>query len=161
MNRRSRRTWLRLALAGGLTIGGLAIGSVPAIAEPAGPETALTGQTSQGFPSYFRISSNGKTIDIGHIALQLTCVSGAEMALPNFVSHLRIGPSGRVHIAANFPPAALSGGGTYTETDSFLAHVNRKRTRIIGVWRVRLAYAFPDGTTDRCDSGPVRFSDVH
>jgi len=167
MNARSRTShagwWRRLALATALTVGvlgTLALQSMPAEAAPVGPETALTGLTSQGFPSYFRISPNGMRIDNGEIALGMTCISGALVTLPDFVSHLRISPSGRVHIAANIPPTSLSGGGTYSGTDSMSATVNRKRTQVTGVWRLQLSYTFADGTTDQCDSGPVRFSDV-
>jgi hypothetical protein len=159
----SRRPWLRLALASVLTVGAyvtLLLQSVPAQAAPVGLETSLTGLTSQGFPSYFRISPNGKMIDNGQIALGMSCISGAQVTLPDFVSHLRIGPSGRVHIAVNVPPTSLSGGGTYSGTDSVFATVNRKRSQVAGVWRLQLSYTFTDGTTDQCDSGPVRFVDI-
>ena len=54
----------------------------------------------------------------------------------------------------------MVGGGTYSGTDSMSARLNRERTRITGVWRLQLSYTFADGTTDQCDSGPVRFTDV-
>jgi hypothetical protein len=163
MRARNRRWWFRLAMASGLTVGALgslALQSAPAQAAPVGPDTALTGLTSQGFPSYFRISPNGKRLDVGQIALGMTCISGAQVTLPDFVSHLRISPSGRVHFAVDLPATSLSGGGTYSGTDSMYATMNRKRTQVTGVWRLQLSYAFSDGTTDQCDSGPVRFVDT-
>jgi hypothetical protein len=111
MNARSRTShagwWRRLALATGLTVGALALQTMPAEAAPVGPETALTGLTSQGFPSYFRISPNGKAVQASVIALGMSCASGASFATPD-----------------------------------------------------QLSYTFADGTSDQCDSGPVRFSDV-
>jgi hypothetical protein len=164
MNARTRMGhagwWLRLALASGLAVGALALHSVPAQAAPPGPETVLTGLTSQGFPSYFRISPNGKTIDTGRIALQMNCVSGAVLTFPDVFTHLRINASGRAHDTVNVPVTGLVGGGTYSGTDSMSAKLNGKRTRITGVWRLQVSYTFEDGTTDQCDSGSVRFTDV-
>ncbi len=164
MTARSRRSqarcWLRLALASGLAIGALALHGVPAEAAPVGPETVLTGQTSQGFPSYFRISPSGRTVDTDRIALRMSCVSGAVLTVPDFFTHLRISATGRTHIIVNVPVTGLVGGGTYSGTDAMNARLNRKRTRITGVWQLHLSYTFSDGTADQCDSGPVRFTDV-
>ncbi len=164
MNARTRaghaRWWIRLTLASGLAAGALAVHGAPAQAAPMSPETVMTGLTSQGFPSYFRLSPNGKTVDNGQIALQMTCVSGNVLTLPDFVSHLRINATGHMHFTVNVPTSPLSGGGTYSGTDSLSAKVNHKRTQLTGVWRLQLSYTFADGTTDQCDSGPVRFTDV-
>ena len=154
------RRWLWLTLASGVTIWALVLQAGPADAAPIGHDTALTGLTSQGFPSYFKISPNGKTVDQGHIALGLSCVSGDQLTFPDFVTHLRIDPGGRVQAGVVLPTTSVSGGGTYSGTDSMSAKVNRKRTQLTGVWRLQLSYAFPDGTTDQCDSGPVRFVDT-
>jgi hypothetical protein len=155
------RWWPRLALASGLTIGAFALSSVPAQAAPSGPTTLLAGNTSQAYPSYFRIAAAGKSVVVGAIALNVSCGSGATFSTPDAVTHLRIGPGGSVHAQFTFPPTALSsGGGTYTGTDSMSATFNRKRTRVTGVWEMQLSYTFADGTTDQCESGPVRFTDV-
>ena len=167
MNARRRtghaRWWLRLALASGLTAGALAtmaLGSVPAQAAPMGPATVLVGVTTQSYPSFFRISPNGRTVKASVIALGLTCASGATFAVPDEFTHVRIGPTG--HLAAEFslPPTAMSGGGTYSGTDSMSAKLNRRRTQVSGVWQLQLFFTFPDGTTDQCDSGPVHFTDT-
>ena len=60
----------------------------------------------------------------------------------------------------SLPPTAVSGGGTYSGTDSMTAKLNRKRTQVTGVWELQLFYTFADGTTDQCDSGPVQFTDT-
>lgn len=154
------RRWIRLALASGLAAGALALHGAPADAAPLGPETVMTGPTSQGFPSYFRISPNGKIVDDGRIALQLNCTSGAVLTFPDFVPHIRITAAGRTHFAVTMPATGLVGGGTYSGTDAMSARLNRKRTRITGVWELQVSYTFADGTTDQCFSGRVRFTDV-
>ena len=159
MNARSQR-WLRLALASGLTVGVLALQSAPAEAAPVGPTTVLAGVTTQAYPSFFRISANGKTVQAGVIALGVSCRSGATFATPDEFAHVRIGPNGNLHAGYSVPPTAISGGGTYTGTDSMSAKLNRKRTQVTGVWELQLSYTFADGTTDQCDSGPVRFIDT-
>ena len=54
MNARSRtghaRWWLRLALASGLTVGALALQSVPADAAPVGPDDGAGGPDLTGIP---------------------------------------------------------------------------------------------------------------
>jgi hypothetical protein len=164
MNARSRtghaRWWLRLALASGLTVGALALQSVPADAAPVGPTTVLVGVTTQSYPSFFRISANGKTVKASVIALGLTCASGATFAVPDEFTHVRIGPTGHLAAEISVPPTAISSGGTLSGTDSMSAKLNRRRTQVTGVWELQLFYTFPDGTTDQCDSGPVRFTDT-
>lgn len=164
MNARSRTGhaswWLRLALASGLTVGVLALQSLPAEAAPISPSTVLVGVTTQSYPSFFRISANGKTVKASVIALGLTCASGARFAVPDEFTHVHIGPTGHLAAEFSFPPTVISGGGTYTGTDSMSAKLNRQRTEVTGVWELQLFYTFADGTTDQCDSGPVRFVDT-
>ena len=165
MNARSRaghaRWWLRLALASGLTVGAFALHSLPADAAPSGRQTVLAGLTSQGFPSYFRISPNGRTVEAGRDRAE------HERARPAPSSCSRTRTSGsRSRAAASCartsrrPPTPVSGGGTYSGTDSLSAKLNRQRTQLTGTWRLQLTYISPTGQTDQCDSGLVRFTDV-
>jgi hypothetical protein len=155
------RTWRgRLALASLVILAALAFHVVPADASPVGPETVLAGGTSQGLPSFFKITTNGRTVNIGAIALQMSCASGASFAAPDTVGHIHIGPNGNLHSDVNIPPTSLSGGGTYSGTDVMTAFTNRKRSRVVGVWQLSLSYTFTDGTSDHCNSGPVRFADI-
>jgi hypothetical protein len=164
MNARSRtghaRWWLRLALASGLTAGVLALGTAPVQAAPGGPTTVLVGVTTQSYPSFFRISANGKTVKASVIALGLTCTSGAAFAVPDEFTRVPIGPTGHLAAEVSLPPTAVSGGGTYSGTDAMSAKLNRRRTQVTGVWELQLFYTFADGTTDQCDSGPVHFTDT-
>jgi len=166
MNTRSRMRhagwWLRLGLLSGLTagaLGTLALHSAPAEAAPAGSTTVLVGVTTQSYPSFVRISANGKSVQLTVIALSLNCTSGATFATPDAFKHIRISPNGNVHARVNVPPTAGSNGVSFSGTDSMSAKLNRNRMQIAGVWELRLSYTFPNGTTDQCDSGPVRFVD--
>lgn len=154
------RRWLGLAVASLLTVGALALQSVPAEAAPVGPDTVLAGLTTQSYPSFFRISADGKIVQAGVIALRMNCTSGATFAIPDKFAHVRIGPNGNLHAGFSVPPTTLSGGGTYSGTDSMSAKANRLRTQVTGTWRLQLSYVFANGTTDQCDSGPVRFTDI-
>jgi hypothetical protein len=164
MNGHSRmghaRWWLGLVLASGLSMGAFALQSGPAEAAPVATPGALVGVTTQAYPSFFRISPNGKTLQTGVIALGMSCTSGGTFTTPDDFGHIRIAPNGKLHAGISIPPTAISGGGTYSGTDSMSAQLNRKRTEITGVWELQLSYTFADGTTDQCDSGPVRFADT-
>ena len=76
--------------------------------------------------------------------------------------HLRINASGKLRTDfARAPMTGLVGGGTYSGTDSMSATLNRQADaadRACGGCRCPITFA--DGTTDQCDSGPVRFTDV-
>jgi FlaG/FlaF family flagellin (archaellin) len=154
--------WLRIALASGLTAGALgmlALHSAPAEAAPAGSTTVLVGITTQSYPSFFRIAANGKSVQVTVIALSLNCTSGATFATPDAFKHVRISPNGNLQARVNIPPTAGSSGATFSGTDSMSAKLNRNRMQVAGVWELRLSYTFTNGTTDQCDSGPVRFVD--
>ena len=154
--------WVRLALASGLTagtLGTLALQSAPAEAAPAGSTTVLVGVTTQSYPSFVRISANGKSVQATVIALSLNCTSGATFATPDAFKRVRISPNGNLQARVKIPPTAGSSGVTFSGTDSMSAKLNRNRTQITGVWELRLSYTFANGTTDQCDSGPVRFVD--
>lgn len=153
-----RRWWLRLLAAGVLAVGALVFGSVPADAASLGP-TTLAGLSSQGFPSFFEISKNGRTLKLGAIALGMTCGSGDEFVFTDRDVRVPITRSGKLRADFAQAPTPASGGGTVGGTDSLNATLNPQRTELTGTWRVQQTYISPAGETEQCDSGPVRFSD--
>lgn len=154
----NRRWWLRLAVTGLLTGGAFALQSVPADAAPVGP-TTLAGLTTQGFPSFFVVSSNGRTLSLGAIAMGMTCSSGDEFVFADRDLRVPIARSGKLHADFAQAPTSASGGGTVGGTDSLNATLNRQRTELTGTWRVQQTYISQTGQVDQCDSGPVRFID--
>ena len=154
-----RRWWLRLALAGLVIVGALAFHIVPAEAAPVGP-TTLAGLSSQGFPSFFEISANGRMLKVGAIALGMTCASGDEFVFSDRDVRVPITRSGKLRADFAQAPTPVSGGETEGGTDSLTATINPQRTRLNGTWRVQETYISQTGQTDPCDRGPVRFTDL-
>jgi hypothetical protein len=118
----------------------------------------LAGLTSQNYPTFFKVSANGRSLAVGAIALDMTCTSGAEFVLEDAVVRTRIARGGALHVGFALPPTAGSNGATYTATDSLRAHLNGKHSQLTGVWQLQVDYSFTNGMSDRCDSGPVRFA---
>ncbi|HTT27999.1 MAG TPA: hypothetical protein VMG37_06290 [Solirubrobacteraceae bacterium] len=145
-------------MAGVLAVGALVFHSVPADAAPLGP-TTLAGLSSQGFPSFFEISNNGRTLKLGAIALGMTCASGDEFVFTDRDVRVPITRSGKLHADFAQAPTPASGGGTVGGTDSLNATLNPQRTELTGTWRVQQTYISSTGQTDQCDSGPVRLID--
>ena len=101
-----RKWWLRLVLASGLTLGALVLQSVPAEAAPIGPTTVLAGLSSQGYPSFFEISGNGRTLKLGAMAVGMTCASGDEFVFTDRDVRIPIthGAASFVRISPRHPP---------------------------------------------------------
>ncbi len=170
------RRWFRFVLAGALIVGShlLHVGSAEAASthlRPLGTATVATatgatggtvlgGFTSQSYPSFVKISANGRMLEVGAIALNMTCTSGAQFVLSDGFVRIPIGPKGHLHRTRSEPPTSGPDGDTYSVTDSLHASLNRTRTELSGVWDLRVQYSFTNGMSDLCDSGPVRFIDV-
>ena len=152
--------WLRLVLASGLMLGALVLQSVPAEAAPIGPTTVLAGLSSQGYPSFFEISGNGRTLKLGAIAMNMTCSSGDQFVVPDRdvripITHGRQAPRGLRAGADPVLGRRVRGG-----TDTLNASSIPQHTKLTGTWRLEQTYISPSGQTDQCDSGPVQFTDV-
>jgi hypothetical protein len=164
MNVRSRaghaRWWLRLALASGLTVGVFALHSLPADAAPSGSQTVLAGLSSQGYPSFFEISSNARTLRLGAIALDIKCTSGTEFVLEDQDVRIPITRSGKLRADFAQAPTPVSGGSTVGGVDSLNATLNRQDTKLTGTWRLQQTIISASGQTDQCDSGLVQFRDL-
>jgi hypothetical protein len=171
-----RARWLRVGLAVAATIVVHALGGGSAQAATIGmgsvgtqriatardaaatPGIVLVGFTSQHLPSFFKVADAGRSLTVGAIALGLTCTSGAQFVVPDALGRIRIRPNGRLHDAVAVPPTAGSNGETVSATDSLTARLNGRHSQLSGIWRLRMNFSFTNGMSDRCDSGPVRFS---
>ena len=47
---------------------------------------------------------------------------------------------------------------TYSGMDSVTARLGRRHTHVSGTWELKVNYSYTNGMSDRCDSGPVRFT---
>jgi hypothetical protein len=162
-NRRRWSVWLRLAsvamlIAGHALEGSARAATIGAIDAPPPSAIVLAGFTSQQFPVFFKVGGDGRTLTLAGIALNMTCTSGAQFVLQDDFARVPIGPSGRLHGRYAQAPTSGSDGATVSATDALSAHLNRRHTQLSGVWQLSAHYAFTDGTSDDCSSGPVRFT---
>ena len=154
------RRWLWLTLASGVTIGALVLQTGPADAAPTGPTTVLAGLSSQGYPSFFEISGNGRTLKLGAMAVGMTCASGDQFVFTDRDVRIPITRGGKLRADFAQAPTPVSGGGTEGGTDTLNAKLNPKHTMLSGTWRVEETYISTSGQSDQCDSGPVQFTDI-
>jgi hypothetical protein len=175
-NQSRRARWLRVAFAVTAAIAAHALngGSAQAAlihAQPAGSariaaaadaaptsDIVLGGFTSQQYPTFFKVSKDGRTLTVGAIALEMTCTSGSQFVLEDGFGRVRISPNGRLRAMTAFPPTAGSSGDTFSGTDSLTGRLSHRRTSVSGTWRLKVNYSFSNGMSDQCDSGPVRFT---
>lgn len=173
-----RAKWLRVGFAASLLIAAHALHGGSADAATTVPQShgavrihaahdasaksgaVLVAITSQNLPAWFRVSAAGRTLTVAAIAVNVSCASGAQFALPDGLTKVQISKNGRLHATSSQPPTAGSAGGTYAWTDSITARLNHRHTQLSGMWRLSVNYTFADGTTDQCTSGPVRFTAV-
>jgi hypothetical protein len=158
---RSRaRLLLRFVISVAVVTGAHALHSGSADAATPPSAGVLAGLTSQGNPSFFKVSANGRMLEMGSIALNMNCTSGDQFLITDEFTRVPIGPKGKLHARYSGPPTSGSDGDTYAITDSLTASLNRQHTKVSGVWDLRVQYSFTNGMSDLCDSGPVRFTDL-
>ncbi len=124
----------------------------------AAPGILLAALTSQNLPAWFRVSGDGRMLTIAEIAVSMNCTSGTQFLVPDDFLRVPINKDGRLHGTYSQPPTAGASGETYTWTDSITARLNRRHTRLSGVWRLSIHDSFTNGMSDQCSSGPVRFT---
>jgi hypothetical protein len=151
---------LRLALVIGVGAaahsGSASAAPIPAV--PPGQAIVLAGFTSQQFPAFFKIAGSGRKLTVGGIALNMTCTSGSQFVLEDNFVHVPISAGGKLRASFTAPPTSGSSGDTFTATDSLTGRLNHGHSQLSGVWQLMVHYTFTDGSTDQCDSGPVRFT---
>jgi hypothetical protein len=129
----------------------------PAADAPATP-SVLAGFTSQDYPAFFKLAGDRQRVSMAGIALDMTCTSGEQFVLQDAFIGLRISPTGKIHGSFTEAPTSDADGTTVSATDSLSARLNHRRTQLSGIWELTANYSYADGSSDQCDSGPVRFS---
>jgi hypothetical protein len=157
-NRGRRAKWLRVAFVVTAAIAAHALGGGSAQAAPvhAGSDM-LAGATSQHFPVFFKVSSDGKKILNDGIAVSMTCMSGGTLVWPDTFGRLAVRSNGTVH-GGYASPTILTNGTASSVKDALTARLSPNHSQLTGTWQLSVNFTFSDGTTDHCDSGPVRFS---
>jgi hypothetical protein len=160
MNGRSRAGWLGAGLVGAMLIAAPIAGPIAAASGASGPpKVVLAGFTSQNYPSFAKISADGRTLEVGAIALDVKCTSGIERIVPDEFVRVPIRANGSMHTTFMSPATAGPNGTTYRGTDSLTARLGPRRTELTGTWRLQLQFTGPGGESMHCDSGIVRFAD--
>jgi len=129
----------------------------PAAGGSAGKDIVLAGVTSQHFPVFFKLSSDGRTVLVDEIALSMACASGSTLVWHDTFGRVPVHPNGR--LSASFAsPTVLTNGTASTLNDALVGRLGAKHSQLTGTWRLAVSFKFADGTSDQCDSGPVSFS---
>jgi hypothetical protein len=154
-----RAKWIRVAFAVAVAIAAHALnsGSAQAATKASPTNTVLAGFTAQRFPVFFKVSSDGKVLLSEGIAISMTCTSGTTLVWHDTFGRVSIHPNGRLdaHYAS---PTILAGGTAESIKDALAARLNPKHSQLTGTWQLAANFSFADGTSDQCDSGPVRFT---
>jgi hypothetical protein len=160
-SRGRRSKWLRVALVVGVAFATHALNGSSAqaapITAPAAKDVVLAGFTSQHFPVFFKVSSNGKAVLVDGIAIGMTCISGNSLVWHDSFGRIPVRAGGKVQ-AGYASPTILTNGTAYSVTDALTARLTPKHSQLTGTWQLAVNYTFSDGTTDQCTSGPVAFS---
>ena len=158
-SRGSRAKWLRVAFVLSVAIAAHVFGgsSAQAAAIDARQHILLAGSTAQRYPVVFRFSGDGKTLMSAEIALSMSCASGATLVWGDSFVKVPVHANGRLH-ASYASPTILTNGTASSISDALTARFGAKHSHVTGTWQLAANFTFSDGTTDRCDSGPVAFS---
>ena len=114
------------------------------------------GLTSDGWPVVAQVTSDGRRVKRIVGAIYASCSQGGNLAFPSQWRDLRISRSGA--FKASYHDSAVVDGEDVTMSETLVGKVNRARTKLTGTWRASTTFKQPDGTTDVCDSGSLKFS---
>jgi hypothetical protein len=118
--------------------------------------TVYGGATAQQFPVVITASKNGRKVARAHIAIRLTCTSGATVTLPDGYVGLSVSKK-RKFSAAFGPETNRNPDGTTTDLEGTMRGAfNKARTKVSGTWTFKWTDRDASGAvTDTCDSGSV------
>jgi hypothetical protein len=114
------------------------------------------GLTSNGWPVVAQVTSDGRRLKRIVGGIYASCSQGGGFAFPSQWRDLRISRSGAFR--ASYHDSGVVGGEEVTTSETLVGKLNRARTKLTGTWRASTTFKEPDGTTDVCDSGSLRFS---
>jgi hypothetical protein len=114
------------------------------------------GLTSDGWPVMAQVTSDGRRVKRIVGAIYATCSQGGGFAIPSEWRDLRISRSGA--FKASYHDTGVVDGEEVMMSETLVGKVNRARTKLSGTWRASTTVKEPDGTTDTCDSGSLKFS---
>lgn len=132
--------------------GQLPPGTAPARASQ-GLGGVLRGRTSQGLPSFIKVSGDGRMITRAIMRLRLRCSDGSSFVFRDPWILVPISRGGR--FSDRFNDSFAQGGMRVQISDRFSGAFNRERSKVTARSRLILRAHYSDGTVDTCDSGIV------
>ena len=117
------------------------------------PAAVYGGTTSNGWPVFAEVTSDGHRIKRVLGAIYLDCGQGQGFTMRSQWHNLRISRSGTFKTSYRDTSADEGVETTYSET--FAGRINRARTRLSASWRISMTFGNPDGAVDTCDSGAL------
>ena len=142
-------------------LGSVAVSPLAAeVAHADGPSAASStlamygGTTSNGWPVFAEVTSNGRKIKriVGTIAAD--CTQGGELVFPSTWRDLRVTRAGAFR-ARYENTDTLDNGVDVTASEALSGKLNRAHTRISVRWHASTTFRSPDGTVDTCDTGTL------
>jgi hypothetical protein len=129
-----------------------------ASATPAVAGSVLGGFTSQHLPSFFQISRNERELVVGSAALGMRCASGSRFLTTDEYLRVPIRANGKFKGSWVQPPTKLMNGDIVAASSFLSGRLDRRLSKLSGMWHLHLALVSPSGHSDRCDSGSVGFT---
>jgi hypothetical protein len=118
--------------------------------------TVFGGLTADGWPVVAEVTADGRKVKRIVGAISASCSQGGSLAFPSQWHDLRISRSRT--FKASYHDSEVVDGVEVTMSESLVGKLNSTRTKLSGIWRASTTFKEPDGTTDTCDSGSLKFS---
>jgi hypothetical protein len=157
-----RNSWFLTPMAPTLVVAAILVASLLGAASADGSSSAtasgslggvLRGTTSQGLPSFVKVSGDGRRITRAIMRLRLRCSDGSSFVFRDPWIFVPISRAGK--FSDRFNDSFTQGGVRVQISDRFSGAFNRERSKVTARSRLILKAHYPDGTVDTCDSGRV------
>lgn len=127
-------------------------------ASAAGSTVAVYGGiTSNGWPVFAEVTSNGRMIKRMVGAIASDCTQGETSVFPSEWRNVPISRA-RTFRASYQDSDTLDDGVEVTLSETVSGKLNRAHTRISARWHATITMRSPDGTVDTCDTGTLGVS---
>ena len=114
--------------------------------------------SSADYPLAFQVAKTGRTISSVRGTFELKCSKGGYRFVSDGWNRMPLSARGKFQASVDQVEEKFSDNTTYKVTSTISGTLAKSGSKLTGTWRVRWDIPEPDGTTDVCDSGTVRFT---
>lgn len=114
--------------------------------------------SSASYPVVVLLARDARSVASARGAFELKCSKGGYRFVSDGWVRLPISRSGRFKASVSDVEEKFSDGTAYRIDSTITGTVDRAGRRLTGTWTLRWRVPEPDGSTDVCESGRVRFS---